>query len=286
MFAGAGGQAKVGVRAFSFDGSAVVDAVLRALFTSLVPQNAATADSFTIVGGAGVVARVDELAALLLDSKRAATGNASSALSVLAVCDGSCLLLPDVPAFAPPDALCLTDANCPPLLALPALHAFSGGLARPGWCISPDAWRCYTAPLLLPWLARAATPTLLVAPQYDETALRSFGIDYSRMGAEALDWTQREYAPTVRKATGTAPFAFSPACGRSATALSPAWFRTTVPRTESNLSSAPPRGSLAAALVQLALAARGGASFGAWRDDCAQLDGCNPSCADGREVKR
>jgi len=272
LFAGAGGSQTVAGAGFSFGGAAVVEATLRALFSSLLPFNAARADSVVLVGGAGVLALVDKWSALLLSLKREATRNGSAVLDVFAVCDGDCLLLPDVPAFLPQQELCTRDDDCPPALSLPKLDAFSGGLARPGWCTLPEVWRCYAAPALLESWARSATPVLLIAPQYDASALRAYGADAPLQGLP-LAWAQREYAPAVRRAAAAARFAFSAACERPASAQSKAWYRTLVARDDKLAPAA-----LTAALAKfISASASGGSDFGRWLDDCAELEGCNPS---------
>jgi hypothetical protein len=280
LFAGVGGKASVGSELWSFGGAAVVEAALRALYGDLLPHNAARADSMVLVGGPGVLARVDELAALLRQLKRSASGNASATLGVYAVCDGGCVLLPELPAYLPERALCSRDDDCPPALALPALESFAGGLMRPDWCDTMESWRCYTAPALLMSWAAATTPVLLSAPQYDSAALRTYGADVAVPAA--LQWAQREYAPAARAIAAASKYAFSAACARSTSAFSNAWFKTLVPKHETN----PPHGaasiSLSAALVRLiSCSTQSSECFGTSRDDCPQQEGCNPSgCAE------
>lgn len=262
-------------------GAALVDAALALLFTPATPApNAAFADRVVLVGGAGAMARLDELADALVAAKRAATGNASAALAVWGVCDG-CLLLEPAPAFAAP--ACTTDADCPPSVGLPRLAARVGGLARPAWCGLPDAWRCYTAAALAPALAAARTPALVLAAQYDATALAALGVPSPLRGA-GLAYAQAVFAPAARAAAASVPYAFSPACARPALAASTAWFRTLVPHADAfnhtrNASAA----NAAYDFFELSAPGGGGpAGFGAYADRCAGFAGCNPSgCSEG-----
>ena len=209
LFAGngslGGGGAVDGAASVAFAGRAVLEATLAQLFEAGgVPAGEgptmAHADRVVLVGGAGVMARLDELAALLLAFKRAATRNASATLAVFGVCDG-CLLLDVAPPLIEPPA-CATDADCPPRAALPLLHAVAQ-LARPQWCAEPEAtvWRCYEAAQLSSALAHAATPVLVQQALFDERQLRAGGVvDPARPTGAERAWAEAAFAPATRAA--------------------------------------------------------------------------------------
>ena len=278
MFAGGGGTARVGDAAWTFSGARIVDAVLNALFSpsALPPPTAAAADTIVIVGGAGIMARIDELAARLRALK-----NGSGSLAVFGVCDG-CLQLEVAGAPTPP--LCTLDSDCPPPTALPLLASLSGGLVRPAWCSEADVWRCYMADTLLPFLRRAATPVLLLEAQYSERALASYGLSIPLSGT-GLDWAQSEYAPAVIAALKGANYSVSVACAASqqaAQTLSSAYWRTLTSHEDSFGHTHNDSFGTAVPLFLQAADQRGeGGVFGTWGDDCSVMRGCNPSgCAE------
>ena len=272
-------------RSPSLTGALNVDIVLQSLFSSAVMPGPtmAAADSVVLIGGAGVMARIDDLASALVTYKRRATGNASAELNVYGVCTG-CLLFEPSPAFA--EAACTTDANCEPSVALPRLAALAGDIARPSWCSMADAWECFTAPSIQRAMLTSAlrTPMLVTASQYDARALASLGVP-SPITGTGLAWAETVYAPAVRSSLGELPFPYSPACVRpsAVAALTRSWFQTRVPHLDSFNHTTMDAASVAASSF-LEAAAPGGvgpASFGSWMDDCAHLAGCNPSdCAE------
>jgi hypothetical protein len=209
LFAGAGG---------SFAGRAVLEAALSQLFEPAPPGEGpamAHADRVVLVGGAGVLAFVDELAERLLVLKQQFSRNATARLDVFAVCDG-CLLLGGLAPFAGPPA-CASDADCPADVALPRLQALltaaGGSLARPRWCAEADVSACFLAPALGPALARARTPVLVQQMQYDAAQLLSLGVDVARAPAPARAYAESVFAPAARAAArAVSNYSFSAAC--------------------------------------------------------------------------
>ncbi len=280
LFAGtAGGAAGAG--------AAVVAALLAQLFApGGLPAGAgpsmAHADRVVLAGGAGVMARLDELAEALRALKRAATGNASAALAVFGLCDG-CLLLDAAPPPPAAPPRCRTDADCPPASALPLLHA-RARLARPRWCAEPEAtaWRCYGAALLSPALAHGATPALVQQALFDERQLRAAGVARPARAAPAeRAWAEAVFAPAARAALAPHAYSFSAACAapHALAADGEAYYHELVRFEDAygNVLNA----SLSQALPSfLSCAAAGGAGpsqFGRYGDTCVGFD-CGNFC--------
>ena len=286
LFGGDGSTASVGDTTFGFNGRGIVDAVLAALFSNtsgVSSPNAALADSFLLVGPAGVMARIDELADALRALKRAASRNDSAVLDVFGVCDG-CLLFSNLTAPADTPMPCTTDSNCPPVRALPALSAMAG-LGRPAWCSDAvPAWACFTSSPLLGYLRTASTPVLVSSAQYNARGLASYGVQWPAVGA-GLVWAQTVFAPAVRSATTTAVYGVTSACPAPQVSLAGAYYHTLVPHTDAlgrvhndSLGTAVPLFLEAAAVGE---GGGGPGAFGRWGDDCGAFAGCNPSgCAD------
>jgi hypothetical protein len=274
--------ASLGGAAWTFGGDAILRALLQQLLQGLPGQpSLADADRVIILGGAGILARIDELADLLLEGKRARSGNTSATVEVYGVCDG-CLMLDVQPVLVPP--ACSTDADCPPLAALPALEHLAR-IVRPAWCTDAETWRCYTAPLLLQSFKAAATPVLVVAEQYDATALASYGAPWPATGA-AQAWADGEYAPAARAAAAAAPYAFSGACASpSGLLLSSAFYHTLVRHTDAYGNVHNDSASVAVPeFIEAVERGLGPAALGAFLDSCPTYPGCNPSGCSGRAV--
>lgn len=268
---------------FRFCGKAAVTAVLRDLFSGAPRPQMASADRVFLVGGAGVMSRIDELADVLLALKRAALGNASAELAVFGLCDG-CLLQTPSPPFASKGPSCTTDANCPPLVGLPAL-AQVAALERPPWCSEADVYACFLAPALRAYLVGAArTPVLLQAAQFDARQLASFGA--SPLVGAALAWAEEVFAPAVVAAESNATWAFSAACAApSAYTTSGAYYSTLVRHTDEynhtrNESLSTAWGSF---LEDAGAGGFGPEAFGTYVDTCATV-GCNEHCSGGSNV--
>jgi hypothetical protein len=206
---------------FHFRGMAIADAVVDALFAvdGGGSNGLAGADEVLLVGPAGIVARLDALAARIREGKRRVLGDVSATVSVSALCDG-CALLPNLtpPANAPP--LCTTDADCPPALALPKAAAL-WNYSAPAWCAAAAGndstpadsrrlapWQCLTAPVLLaatgPGPAgegATSVPLLVSAQQLDASALASYGAwPDAALNAtgEGRAWALDVFGPAVR----------------------------------------------------------------------------------------
>ena len=254
-----------------FSGARVADAAVAALSArGLLPDGAlAVADRVVLVGGAGVMARLDALAAALRAGKRGATGNASAALAVFGICDGC--LLHALPPPAPPGARCATDADCPTAAALPALAALAG-LARPPGCAEAEVWACYAAPALGRALAAAATPALVIAQQFDARQLAANG------AAPAGAWAADTFAPAVRAAAAAARFAIAPACAAADVTFAAALFDEKVVHVDAygnHLNSSIVSGLTT--FLEDASGEGGGEPFGSWVDSCGALD-CAQLC--------
>ena len=290
LFAGnATATATAASGALAFAGGAIVDAALTQLF-SRVPAGegptAAHADRFVLVGGAGVMARLDELAELLRALKRAATRNASAALEVFGVCDGCLLVEPAPPLVSPP--ACTTDADCPPSAALPALHALAP-LLRPRWCTdepAADVWRCYAAPRLAAALAAARTPLLAAQQLFDARQLRSLGVadPFAPTPAERA-WAESAFAPTARAAlagaAGAARYAFAAACAapHALATNASAYYHLQVRFVDpyGNDLNASMGQALPSFLESAAAGGLGPAHFGTYADNCTSYD-CGLFC--------
>ena len=262
-------------------GARVLAATLDAIFTSpAVSSHAADADRVVVIGGAGVLAHIDALAADLRARKAAAGSH--SPLAVFGVCAG-CLLPAALPAY--PQRVgspCTDDGNCPPASGLPALAAYAG-LAHPAWCTEPPArtWACYTAEVLGPALAAAQTPVLVAQQLFDATLAAAAGVDTrAPVGADVAAWLQGALAPQLARAAAAAsPYAVAAACALpSAPFADAAYYRQLVNRTDAYNNT---RGdALGVALPSfLEAAAQGGAGKEGWGAyaDCAAV-GCNPTC--------
>jgi hypothetical protein len=238
------------------------------------------ADRVILVGPAGIMARLDELAEALRAAKRAASGNASAILAVLGVCDGCLLPIVTPPPVAHPSSAlvapeCTTDADCPPARALPLLAEFFNISVAPSGCHPSSGrpvWECFTAEAVVESLGAARTPALLLAQQYDARVAASYGEESH--GA----WAANHLAPALRALVAATPqtvFGIAPACGAPAQ-LSPsaALFDTKVAHTNAyNVTINATVISGFTTFIEAAAESGGGKTdFGSWIDTCTGFD--------------
>lgn len=263
-------------RTADFAGANVVDAVIRALGSTTDPLSdggLATADRVILTGGAGIMARLDELAAALRAAKVHASGNSSATLSVFGICDGCALLLVDGGGGA-----CTRDSNCPPDRALPAL-ARAAALDAPPACsanTTADVWTCWAEPSVSHSLAAALTPSLSIAMQFDRRQLASYGA----LPTDA--WAQDAFMPAARAAAARALYAISPACATPTEATaSKGLFDEKLRHVDAynNTLHVPVVSGLTTFLDAAEEGGGGPQSFGAWADTCGSA-GCSGLCAD------
>lgn len=236
------------------------------------------ADRVVLIGPAGIMVRLDELAEALRAAKRAASGNASATLEVLGVCDGCLLPILPPPAASPATASvapgCTTDADCPPARALPLLADYFNISSAPSGChisAGRPVWECFTADALVESLGAARTPALLIAQQYDARVAASYGEE--SQGA----WAATRLAPALRALVAATPqtvFGVAPACGAPAQ-LTPtaALFDTKVAHNNSYvIINATIISGFTTFLEAAAEGGGGKTEFGTWVDSC---DGYN-----------
>ena len=275
-------------RSDRFAGADVVDAVLQQLFEYAPPHSGPTmahADRVIISGGAGVLARIDELGDTLLALKRRYSQNETAALDVLALCDG-CLLLDVRPPLVPPR--CSTDADCPAPEALPRLQALlgAGGLARPRWCGVPEAelWRCFAAPLRSGALARSSTPVLVQQLLFDGVQLASWGVRNASSPTEVeAAWAIATFSPAAAALLSQHNYSFGASCvAPQSLAPRSAYFNLDV-RYESPYNITLNRSlsvALPSFLEDAAADGFGPGRFGRFFDTCAGY-ACGAFCAEG-----
>lgn len=313
---GAGGEGAAGGGAtpLSFRGRAIVDALLDTLLHGMPalapPARLVDADDVVVVGPAGVLARLDGIAAALAGAAAAASPPGNPALRVSGVLDGG-VLPGGVRPFNVSAAGCSAPGDCPPATALAAGAPLWWGGANATaeawmpWCpaaATPGrAHSCLLGEGLLPHLTRPGAPArvLLQQQQLDATLLRALGAWPAAAvnGTPAAAWAVGTLAPALGAllvnatagggggggAGGGAALAFSAACEQPPTlAVSPGFYHTAVRHVDvyGHTRVEP----LAAAVSSLL--GDPPASWGVYADDCTTAGGggvdCNPSgCAVG-----
>ena len=211
----------------AFRGAAIARAVLEDLATttfSTVPipspigpgpnhTRLDEADSIALVGGVGIMAQLQELAALVPSKPRQA---------LRAVCDG-CLIV-DIPPLttkrrrtgtAAAAAACTEASTCPPSMVL------QRGVGSLFWQ-PPPRHRDWHSLLAMPLLANLPTaiPAMIQHPQYDEAQLRQNGA--WPVSSSTAAYAQR-FAASVRAAMRSRPggglYTFAAACSPASPSL-------------------------------------------------------------------
>lgn len=272
-----------------FRGREITVNVLKSLFLDdaiSANGNMATANSVLIIGGAGIMAHIDEYSQLLLSLKRQATGNQSAVLDVLGMCDGCLIFSFTTPSIVNESALCTSDSDCPPSLALPQAQSL-WNLQAPSWCNELQPWMCYTAAPLLDYLTHTAeTKVLVQASQYDRIQLASYGLWPAAAvnGSDEQGWAESTFAPAVRTAAASTPYSFTAACDRpSPLSLIDAYYHTLVRyvdqynHTRSNALTVAVPSFLEDAAAGSTF---GPGDFGTYSDNCTTFD-CNLSACGG-----
>lgn len=274
-------------RAAGFQGADILAAVVNDLYAPPPPQlgNSTLLDAnyVIIIGGAGVMVQLDDLAAVI--RSRHAAHNAS--VTVVGYCDG-CLLMEEA-SSSPGSPLCTTDSNCPAGVALPqALPMWNATL--PPWCTDDNTTQCLLATGLFQHLKDAETPVFVAAQQYDAVQLSSAGCWPVNSSTACGAWAQNSYSPAVREllasigGEGSARkvFPFSAACSQPSYGATSTQYYHTLVRYQDVYNHTHNDSTSQAAfafLEAVAPAGPGPSSYGVFGDTCTTFD-CNESgCA-------
>jgi len=191
----------------------IKNTILQLYNLSFIPQGMGPsmvhADRIIIIGGAGVMAQLDEINDLILETLRTVTRNDSATVPVFGICDG-CLLFNVTPTFVPP--ACSTDKNCPAPLALTLFDSYSR-LYRPKGCLEEDASSCYLAPAVSKALLNGETPIFVQSQLFDQVQLLSYGISsFPNASVSEQTWAVENFVPQVRNVLRQFNYTFSSAC--------------------------------------------------------------------------
>jgi hypothetical protein len=256
-----------------FLGSNIVTSTILQLFNhSYIPQGMgptmAHADRIIIIGGAGIMAQLDEINDLIISTLQYVTGNESATVPVFGICDG-CLLVNITPSFIPPQ--CTTDKNCPPQLAIEYLSNYRS-IYRPKNCHEIKTSSCYLAQSVANSLLTGDTPVLVQAQLYDQVQLLSYGINTSLNASKSEQtWAIENYAPTIRSLLQHFNYSFSAACAMpSYLTLSRGYYQLTTRFQDiyGNVHSDALDVALSSFLEDASIGGFGPSVFGSYKDIC------------------
>jgi len=242
---------------------------------SFIPQDMGPtmihADRIIVIGSAGVMAHLDEINELIIETLRLVTQNESATVPIFGVCDG-CLLFNVTRSFAPP--VCSSDKDCPAPIALKSLSSMSR-LHRPKFCAEEDVSSCFLAPAVIKALLKGKTPVLIQSQMFDQVQLRSYGIAaYANASISEQNWAVENFAPLVIDALNQFNYTFSAACALpSSLTLSRGYYQLTT-RFEDQYGNVHQDALDVAISSFLEDASNGGfgpSVFGSYRDICGKF---------------
>ena len=198
-----------------FNGYSFITNTIYQLYNaSFIPQDMGPtmihADRIIVIGSAGIMAHLDEINELIIDTLRLVTQNESATVPIFGVCDGCLLFNVTPPSFAPP--VCSSDKDCPAPIALKLLSSMSR-LHRPKFCTEEDVSSCFLAPAVIKALSNGKTPVFIQSQMFDEVQLRSYGVAaYANASITEKNWAVDNFAPLVIDALNQFNYTFSAAC--------------------------------------------------------------------------